>query len=799
MNKSLPKVMLAQFYKTLLTLCFFFSIAQAAHAQNVNVTATAGATGGSYFTLKDAFDAINLGTHQGSILLEIVGNTTETLPAVLSRSDSGATIYTTITIRPSGGVAREIRGSFTGSLITFLGADSVMIDGLNSGGNSLSIINDSTGLTNTIRFLEDASRNTIKNCVLRGSGKAAGSAIVLFGGAMSTGNDSNTISYCRFDTAAFGGYINAVLSTGTSALGSENGFNQIENCLIGNFFNPTIATNGIFLSTGSTNWIIRNNKLYEQIALSYTIANAHRGIAVITGTNHLIHNNTIGFADTTAVGKYTMSGAVATTFIGILGTFSASGTNTISNNTIAEITLTTTATTSTVSGVFAGISVTSGNVDVLNNMIGALTDTASITITAGAAAALMGINTSSTGTVLIQSNQLGALKIVPTLATAACALHGINVSGIATAITIRQNTIGNTTSNNIQAGILGTTTGNSLVNGIQTPSTSTSVVIASNTIRNLVSYSTSTGTYVRGIFTNAGASTTSTSRIDSNTIFNLTGYGSLTGLTSGLAAVQGIHFSPGINSIISYNTIYNLSCSTTATTNVVVAGIGHANGTNTAIFGNRIYNLSNTAAGTTASTPGVATGIGIRTGNTTIKIYNNFITLGLNQTSNTSFIGIWAQHGTTPNPVDSIVFNSVYIGGTVTSGAQPSFGFYRGDFSTTARTATVGLYGNQFYNVRRGGTGGHYAISNNYQATTPSATGWAANASDRNNLYSNNPSALGRWGATDLTLANQLAYHFIWRFKLHHQYIDYCRLFDRRFAPSWSFTNQCKLYGSIFN
>ena len=40
-------------------------------------------------TLKGAFDAINRGTHQGTITIGISGNTTETAPAVINASGSG--------------------------------------------------------------------------------------------------------------------------------------------------------------------------------------------------------------------------------------------------------------------------------------------------------------------------------------------------------------------------------------------------------------------------------------------------------------------------------------------------------------------------------------------------------------------------------------------------------------------------------------------------------------------------------------------------------------------------------------
>src|SRR5690242_17230161 len=58
---------------------------------DVNVTATAGTTGPTnYTTLKGAFDAINAGTHQGTITIDVLADTTESATAVLNNSGSGA-------------------------------------------------------------------------------------------------------------------------------------------------------------------------------------------------------------------------------------------------------------------------------------------------------------------------------------------------------------------------------------------------------------------------------------------------------------------------------------------------------------------------------------------------------------------------------------------------------------------------------------------------------------------------------------------------------------------------------------
>ena len=155
-------------YILTLVLCF----ASVARSQNVNVNPG----GGTYPDLASAFAAVNAGTHTGSITIDIVGNTAEPVGgAVLNASGVGSASYTAILIRPSGGAARSIIGATTAGLpmIDFNGADNVTVDGLNTGGNSLTIENttvSATAGTSTIRFIGGATSNTITNCFLKGAG-----------------------------------------------------------------------------------------------------------------------------------------------------------------------------------------------------------------------------------------------------------------------------------------------------------------------------------------------------------------------------------------------------------------------------------------------------------------------------------------------------------------------------------------------------------------------------------------------------------------------------------------------------
>ena len=166
---------------------------------------------------------------------------------------------------------------------------------------------------------------------------------------------------------------------------------------------------------------------------------------------------------------------------------------------------------------------------------------------------------------------------------------------------------------------------------------------------------------------------------------------------------------------------------------------------------NVVYGLSNAGTGTTATAPPVICGVLLRSGTTATNIFNNMISLGNGITTNTTIIGIFSNHGSTPNPTVNVYYNNVNIEGTAAAGALASFGYVRGDLTLTARTPTVDIRNNIFTNTRTGGTGKHYAISNNYGATTASATGWAANASNFNVLNAN-ATTIAYW-TTDQTFA----------------------------------------------
>ena len=111
---------------TLFALLLIFGFTKATSV-SIGVTATQGTLGGSYTSLKLAFDKINDGTHRGTITVTINTNTTETASAVLMGSGTASATYTSVNIYPTT-TGLSITGDLSTPLIDLNGADNVTID-----------------------------------------------------------------------------------------------------------------------------------------------------------------------------------------------------------------------------------------------------------------------------------------------------------------------------------------------------------------------------------------------------------------------------------------------------------------------------------------------------------------------------------------------------------------------------------------------------------------------------------------------------------------------------------------------
>ena len=242
--------------------------------------------------------------------------TPPTAPAVLNASGAGAASYTSIGISPSGGAARTISGAIAAGspLIDLNGADNVTIDGLNTGGNSLTIANttvSATSGTSTIRFIGGATSNVITNSNIQG---ASTSSVATNGGTIffstdavtANGNDNNTISNNNIGPVGANLPSKAILgngSTTTTAIGNSG--IVINNNNIFDYFGAAVTSAGIATIGGCNTWSITNNRFYQTGTRTWTTGSLHApmNIGNTTATSgaqgFTITGNIVGFASNT--------------------------------------------------------------------------------------------------------------------------------------------------------------------------------------------------------------------------------------------------------------------------------------------------------------------------------------------------------------------------------------------------------------------------------------------------------------------------------------------------------------------
>jgi hypothetical protein len=685
-----------------------------------------GTTPTAYATLGAAFAAINAGTHTGAIAIDVCGDTSEgATVAVLNASGSGSASYTSIVISPAGGAARTISGATTAGspMIDFNGADNVTIDGLNTGGNSLTIANttvSATSGTSTIRFIGGATLNTITNSNIQGSGTmsvATNGAVIFFStdALTANGNDNNTISNNNIGPAGANLPTKAILgngSTTTTAIGNSG--IVIDNNNIFDYFGAAVTSSGIATNGGCNSWTITNNRLYQTGARTWTTGALHAGIDIRPTTStsgaqgFTITGNTIGYASNTQTGVYTLTGAgTGAKFLGIVFNGIVSGTTSnVNNNTIAAISMTgVTSSGTTTSSPFTAILLQEGVVISNGNTIGSQSAAGSLTFstTTTSATDIYGIHNFTSNTWTSNNNNVGGISATNLGASGTFLLIGIRAfTGSTVAWTANSNTVGGTVANSIQLNATGTA---SQVLGMFTSNAPAN--LTSNTIRNLTS--------------NIGTGTTTT------------------------ASVIGISVTTGTpNHTLSQNTIFNLS-NTNATAANVVTGIQFTGSTANIVERNFIHNL------TVATNSAAAEVNGIRVAGGTTVYRNNMIAIGAGIAN---AIGTGSTTGgvngiNEPLGTDSFFHNSVYIGGNPTAGVGPSYAF-----NSSQTTNTRSFRDNIFFNARSNGgaTGKNYIVR--VGGTTASPTGLTIN----NNVYFANGSGAVFGFFNSLDVANLAAW-----------------------------------------
>jgi hypothetical protein len=724
------------YFLSLLIILSFFSRAQ------VFVVATAGTTGPTNYTsLRQAVFSINNGVHQGAITISIAGNTTESIPTIFLQSGVASANYTSILIRPALGIAAVVSGNLAQPMLDFSGADNITIDGLNTDGSSLVFTNTNTSATSgCVRFSDGATNNIIQNCTLSSAVSSVTSGTVIFGISTSTGNSNNMLANNRIGDASTGTPTNAVYSSGS--VGLENSNNTISGNLIYNYFNPGVATAGILLAANNNSWTISNNRLYQTTARVFTTGAIHRGIQVSGGNGYTITGNIIGNSDETGAGVYDISGT-GVRFTGIELNAGTALATSIQGNRVEHMQMGTSSNFGSVQGIFCGIYIAGGNVNVgtvSGNIIGALSGNGSIRLVPSVTGALAtGITYNSSGVADIRNNIVGSIDLLPTGAFSG-SIFGAQILGAGAIVTLRDNIFGGNSPQSIAVGVRGTTTNNGLVRGIFTNNNGI-MNINYNTIQNIAHNSNSATALFRAIECQVGTIT-----IRGNTINNIAAEGTQTST----ATHEGIGILVSTaqpNIIIDSNTISNLSLTNVGAIGSVLSGIYiSSNNTGASITRNRLYGFSHASTGISALTPPVAAAIYLREVGLSGELFiaNNMISLGSGQNTNTSFIGIWNQVNPAVNYTEKVYHNSINVEGLVTAGANPSFAFYRGNFSATFTGPNLDIKNNIFINNRSGGTGAHFAIANSYGASS-SASGWGLNASDYNVLNAADPANIGYW------------------------------------------------------
>ena len=729
------------------TGCTYPSLGSApASAGPVTVTATLGTTGPTdYATLQAAFAAINAGTHKGDITVWLLGNTTETAAAVLNASGSGSASYTTVQVVPSG--ARTVTGNLATPLVDLNGAKCVKIDGLNSGGNSLTLSNTSTSSTagtSTVRFINGAQNDTLTRSTILGSSTvalgAAGGA-VLFSTATASGtnlvgNSSDTVSNNNIGPAGANLPIKAITMLGTAGNNTVNRDDVIDSNNVFDFFSATASNAGIDIRAGNQTFTVSNNRIYQTASRTFTGAALRysgilfSGTTAATGNYGTISGNTIGFGASNGTGTTTISGN-DNEFRGIDLQGSNSLTSTrVQGNTISGI-VQTSSRNSTTSGLsaFAGIQAATsagasatGLFDILGNTVGSLDGSSTIVVNASSTtantASVFAILALSGGGNTITGNSIGAITVQGT--GTVTGLRGIVATAATTGqspFVITNNAIGGS---NAGGALTDTLSGNYAVYGIQTGAGA--VTITGNTIRNLNGSANVAGTVVSGGIVVANSQNVAfPNTISGNTISGLSDNG-------GSAAVS----------------IYAMDLT------MPVASAVNAN----LIEKNVIHSLSLTSTDNTSQTWGIVLRGPATAGNVANStVQNNVIRLGLDASGNSvtsglSIIGIRdiaATNGTTAN---SYYNNSVYIGGSGVASSSNTFAFNSGTITTTRN-----FKNNIFVNARSNasGAGKNYAIT--VGGTTVNPGGLTSNFND---LYvSGTGGVLGVYNAVDqATLAN---------------------------------------------
>ena len=709
-------------------------------AASFSGTKTIG-TSGDYTSITAAIAAIQANGLSGATILELQSTYVSTvepafpvvIPALL-----GSSTINKVTIRPASGVgsALSITSANATGTMSINGGNNIVFDGRPGGigTNKFLTIANTIATGYALQFINDASSNLVNYCTIQSVNTSVTSGSVVFSTTTgTTGNDNNTIDLCDITKGATTPSI-AIYSAGTTTTGTlNNSGNTVSNCNISDFFLSSAACYGIYLASGTTDWTITANSLFQTATRTTTASPAspyYSGIYIATGNNHVITSNYIGGSAALASGTWTLAGAFANRISGIylaVGTTTASS---VQGNTIAGFSVSTTSGATGAPGIFNGIYVSSGTVNIGNttgNTIGSSGTGSIVTAPSSTGGTAFGIASAGTGTFSISNNAIGGMTLSGSAATISASFVGINTSS-GTTVTIDGNTIGHaSTANSINANNASTGTTAQVLRGIVVSGTGTNN-ITNNILANWNNaYAPSTANASNHITGIAVSGSSTAYVVTGNTIRNMALASSATG-TSSTACIIGIAQSSTTGSLtVSSNFIHSLSNTNASSAAPNVIGIYNTNNTAGTLAKNQIYGLS------VANAAGVISGIQVGGGTSTYQ--NNMIRLGIDVTGAISLTTAVSINGINETlGTDNFYFNSVYIGGTGvgSTATSPTYAF-----NSTQTTNTRSFQNNVFVNARSNTSTGskHYAVrvggssvnpgglTNNYNLYYTSGTG----------------------------------------------------------------------------
>lgn len=672
---------------------------------------------GNYASITAAIADVQAQTLGGALILELEPSyvsTVETFPLTIPALN-GASAVNTLTLRPRIGAVNLVitSANTTAATVDLSGAQFLVIDGRAGGtgtAKQLAIANTSTAGV-ALRFINEASGNTLRYTTLQGVNTSATSGVVVFSTtAGANGNDNNTLDICAISGSGASTPANGIYSLGTTTTPAQNNSaNTIANCNVFNF-HATTGTDaaGVRLDGGNTGWTFIGNSFYQTATRAAGSAFV-RPIYVnnISGNNFTVTGNFIGgnAASAGSTPWMTSGTQAAYGFVGIhlnVGTIVPSS---VQGNFVRNIAWTSGNGDTFLPGVWSGIYVQAGSANigtVAGNTIGGGTGTGSVSVTAsGLGFAAFGICSTSTAAVTIANNTVGSITVNGTTTNVSASLVGIQVT--AGPATITNNTVGSiATANSLNAVNSSTSPSpGQQVTGILSSSNKSSN-ITGNTVANLNNNYTGTNAagQIRGIVTSSGPNT-----IIGNTVHTLSTTSRNPGTIMEPSVVGISQTSTSSPQSVSQNLVHSLA-NTTTSAGVTVTGIlysGPTGGTNV-IARNRVHSLEVASQYHNSGLVGML----FRYGAFTAK--NNKIRVGINAAgastaSGASVVGILDVESTARG---NFHHNSIYVGGTQIAETNDTFAM-KSHAEANDRT----FQNNIFINARSnsGGIGHHYAVA----------------------------------------------------------------------------------------